>query len=147
LPVQHGLISKIRKKIYNILDKDETVKKTIGELLFWSSNRGRKFPIKSWDDPYFHLLADSEFVLCPAGDFDWSYRFFESMLCGAIPIAEVGCSVYNGFKYYTFSDLAGNLAWSEEFAIHNYNLCLERLTIPKDQLNNELEKLLMVGRV
>jgi hypothetical protein len=35
---------------------------------------------------YFQILRRSEFALCPAGDAPWSNRFFEAVMCRAIPI-------------------------------------------------------------
>jgi hypothetical protein len=35
---------------------------------------------------YFRVLAASQFALCPAGDLPWSLRFFEAIMCRAIPI-------------------------------------------------------------
>ncbi|SES69039.1 exostosin domain-containing protein [Thalassotalea agarivorans] len=112
----------------------------IGKLLLWSSDRGRNFPIKSWDNEYFKVLANSKFVLCPSGDYVWSYRFFESILCGAIPVIEEYCEAYNGFRFQYMSEKASNLKWSKEDAEYNFNLCVERLTIPQRDLDNEILK-------
>jgi hypothetical protein len=35
---------------------------------------------------YFEVLRRSEFTLCPAGDQPWSMRFFEAIMCRAIPV-------------------------------------------------------------
>ena len=45
-------------------------------------------------------MAKSKFVLCPNGDFIWTYRFFEAIACGAIPIIEDDLPLYDGFQYY-----------------------------------------------
>jgi hypothetical protein len=37
---------------------------------------------------FFEVLRRSRFALCPAGDAPWSNRFFEAVMCGAIPIVE-----------------------------------------------------------
>ena len=113
-----------------------------GEVVFWSSRRGRHFPGKSWDEEYFQLLARSQFVLCPTGDFVWTYRFFEAALCGAMPIIEKSCDAYAGFRYRTMADTAGDLTWRSEDAEHNYARCCELLTVPGDVLNEEVEALL-----
>ena len=113
----------------------------IGDIIFWSSTRGRTFPIKAWDKDYFDLLSNSTFVLCPNGDFIWTYRFFEAILCGAIPIIEDSCDLYDGFRFKTLNDNLAQLEYSKEDAEFNYNLCVERLTIPLTELNNEIKKL------
>lgn len=79
-------------------------------------------------------------MLCPSGDYVWSYRFFESILCGAIPVIEEYCEAYNGFRFQYMSEKASNLKWSKEDAEYNFNLCVERLTIPQRDLDNEILK-------
>lgn len=111
-----------------------------GEVVFWSSTRGRHFPGKSWDDEYFQLLAASRFVLCPNGDFVWSYRFFEAAMCGAIPIVQESCPAYDGFRFRTMDETAGSMEWSPEDADHNYHLALERLVVPTQELSDQIEQ-------
>jgi hypothetical protein len=138
LPVTDSFFNKKRSKIYNFFNIDSMVSKTIGDLIIWSSNRGRKFPIKSWDDDYFKVLGDSQFVLCPSGVCIWSYRFFESILCGAIPIVESNCEAYEGFRFKYMTDDAATFVWTKEDAEYNYNLCLERITISPELLKQTL---------
>lgn len=38
--------------------------------------------------PYFDILAQSQFTLCPGGDQPWSYRFLEAILARSIPIVD-----------------------------------------------------------
>ncbi len=102
-------------------------------LIIKSSQRGREFPIKSWDDVYYNSLAKSKFVLCPNGDWVWSYRFFESILCGAIPVVQDDCTLYEGFRYFRMSDDVDTLKWKLYDALYNYELCLERITMSIDQ--------------
>jgi hypothetical protein len=37
---------------------------------------------------YFEKMCQSKFVLCPAGDSSWSFRFYEVLMCKSIPIVE-----------------------------------------------------------
>ena len=113
----------------------------IGDLMLWSSTRGRTFPDKSWDQEYFDVLARSRFVLCPNGDFVWSYRFFEAILCGAIPVIEEYCDLYEGFVFQTMDDPVEDLSWDADVVEQNYALCVERISIPLSELNAELAKL------
>jgi len=114
----------------------------IGHLLLWSSTRGRVFPGKAWDEDYFKLMACAQFVLCPSGDFVWSYRFFEAVLCGAIPIVEESCPAYEGFRFHAFADDARPLVWSPEAAEANFALACNRLTVPLAELDAEVQRLL-----
>lgn len=135
LPNTNSLLYRLRKRVFSKIGLDYKVEVKIGDLLLWSSDRGRRFPIKAWDDQYFRVLANSKFVLCPSGDCIWSYRFFESILCGAIPIVEKSCEAYEGFRFFFFEDNAKEFEWRLDDAEHNYELCLKRLTIPKEDLN------------
>jgi Exostosin family len=35
---------------------------------------------------YYDQLQSTRFALCPDGDFPWTYRFLEAIMCGAIPV-------------------------------------------------------------
>lgn len=123
------------KQLLNIIMNHST----ISSIFIGSSNRGRKFPIKSWDTQYYNVLLCSKFILCPSGDFIWSYRFFEAILCGAIPIVEADCTAYKGFRYYMLSDKINSLTYTEEIINHNYKLCLERVSLSSSDINNEIK--------
>jgi hypothetical protein len=110
-----------------------------GDFVLSSSRAGRRFPEKAWDHPYIDTLAHSRFVLCPNGDSVWTYRFFEAAMCGAVPIIEEPCPLYEGFAYRTMAD--DDDTWSREMAEHNYALCAERLTVPRPELTQELRRL------
>ena len=138
-PMLHKLSNALRQKLSL---SPKSFSSQIGELNLWSSIRGRTFPIKSWDKEYFDLLARSRFVLCPSGDYVWSYRFFETILCGAIPVVEQSCEAYDGFIFKMMSDPIEDLKWSTDIVRHNYDLCIERISIPTDELNDELSLLL-----
>ena len=113
----------------------------LGDVTVWSSERGRRFPTKAWDAEYFQLLADSEHVLCPSGDYQWSYRFFEACLCGAIPIVEQASPLYDGFRYRLMTDRLDAAPWSAADAEHNYRACAARIVVPVDELDGELARL------
>ena len=38
---------------------------------------------------YFQTMKQSKYVLCPAGDSLWSFRFYEVLMCESIPIVEL----------------------------------------------------------
>jgi len=66
----------------------------IGVFDFTKSKRGfvpKEQPREKrayFDQQYFRVLRQSNFVLCPAGDAPWSMRFFETILAGSIPILQ-----------------------------------------------------------
>lgn len=108
--------------------------RTTGDLVIWNSERGRRFPVKAWDREYQELLGRSRFVLCPNGDFIWTYRFYEAAMCGAIPVVEDACPLYDGFRFYRMSDDPRELTWDPSIAEHNFALVRELLTVPPEGL-------------
>lgn len=110
-------------------------------VVFMVSDRGWCHPTKTWDPSYFQLLASSKFVLCPDGRYTWTYRFFESAMCGAIPIVQNECALYDGYRYYTMDDAFEEIEWKASDAHHNQKLCRERMTIAPDRLDAEIGRL------
>lgn len=138
-PIWHRALNRFRNWV-GLDPRSRSVE--VGELTLWSSRRGRTFPIKAWDDEYYRLLSHSQFVLCPSGDYTWTYRFFESVLCGAIPIVEENCEAYNGFFFYEMGNPVEKLEWSTDIVKRNYDKAAKKLSIKKSKLENEIDKLL-----
>jgi hypothetical protein len=141
IPITNKLYFRLKMKLLSNFSIKDFFAKQYGELFIWSSNRGRVFPKKSWDEDYYRILSNSKFVLCPSGDYTWTYRFFESILCGAIPVVEKKCDAYEGFIYRNMEENPNNFLWTIEDAVFNYQLCIEKITIPILDLNKELEVL------
>jgi hypothetical protein len=108
----------------------------------WDSDRGRTYPVKAWDDEYFHVLGRSQFVLCPSGDFTWTYRVFEAALCGGIPVAETSCEVYGDIRLRSLDEPASSLVWDAELAEHNQQAATRLVTAPREDLRAALVSLL-----
>lgn len=126
-------------KLYNYLFNKPNIQEIIiGDFYLWSSDKGRKFPYKSWDNEYYEVLSDSEFVVCPNGDFIWTYRFFEAIMCGAIPVVEDTCELYDGFKYRYMNENIENDKWSEQDAEFNFNLFIKRYVVNKYLFEKEI---------
>lgn len=83
------------------------------------SSRGRELPVKAWDQEYYDKLLENQFALCPDGDFIWTYRFFEAVMCGAIPIIENTCSLYTNFKCYDMKTPLDEIVYDQEMVNHN----------------------------
>jgi hypothetical protein len=98
------------------------------------SINGRFFPKKSLDVEYYQQMLNSKYVLCPNGDFVWTYRFFETVMCGAIPVIEDYCDLYEGFRYKTMDEDINDLIWTEEDVKHNFELCKLRLTLNDEDI-------------
>lgn len=133
-------------RIYSYITRDfaNNKKQTYPDigLCIYTSDLGRQFPIKVWDEDYYNFLATSRFVLCPDGDFVWTYRFFESILCGAIPVVENTCDLYDGFEYFSMNDPIERLVYSDEMAKHNFLKAQQMLTVPLEHLNQCLTETL-----
>jgi len=61
---------------------------------------------------YFETMRQSNFVLCPAGDAPWSFRFYEILMCKSIPIVESWHHTYRTkeesklkYKYLLFNNI------------------------------------------
>lgn len=145
LPRNDGWRQSLRRKLERLVGRRRTpatYKAEFGELVLWASESGRHFPTKIWDRDYYEQMAKAQFVLCPDGECVWTYRFYESVMCGAMPIVENPCPAYEGFQYATMADDPVQLEWSEAVAQANYERAKERLTISRDVLNREIGSLL-----
>ncbi|MEX2566456.1 MAG: hypothetical protein WD431_10980 [Cyclobacteriaceae bacterium] len=127
-------------RIFAILSKVFT---NFDRLLMTDSRRGREFPGKAWDDAYFRIQAQAEFIICPSGDVGcpWTYRFFEAMLCGAIPIVQSVSPCYEPFKFYTADQKPEEFIYDQQMVEHNFRQCEKHLTVPISELNKELTNL------
>ena len=99
-----------------------------------------------FDENYFLTLCDSKFCLCPGGDSPWSMRFYEAIMCKAIPIVYKVKESYRteaekklGYKFYLSSDK--NFIYIKDWANHNYNLFLKYHTLEfiNDNTSNEIQ--------
>ena len=79
---------------------------------------------------YFETMANSRFVLCPAGDTEWSFRFYETLICKSIPVVVSWHHTYRTaeesripYRYFLSSDLdrMNNIGEEEYQAMVNEN--------------------------
>src|SRR5262249_50584342 len=90
-----------------------------------------------FDDNYYKVMCQAEFTLCPAGDVNWSMRFYESLMCKSIPILldnhafRTASEAQHGYKvFYACDDhFKFSIAWAE----HNYKLFLKHHTLAESQ--------------
>jgi len=86
-----------------------------------------------FDFYYYSVMKQSKFALCPAGDAPWSIRFFEALMCKAIPVVKNHSETWRlleerdaGYIYYLADDLRG---YSHSAARHNYELFIKHHTV------------------
>lgn len=130
-----GLLTEKRKLVLDNYIKEHRLKPN--DWVIKNSKNGREFPMKAWDEQYFKTLANTQFCLCPNGDFVWTYRFFEAILCGAIPIVEDECDLYDGFTYYKMKDTKQPV-FSRKIQENNYRLAKERLFLSAQAIKSNI---------
>ena len=54
----------------------------------YNQSKNVQYRIVKENVKYFETMCQSKFVLCPAGDSTWSFRFYEVLMCKSIPIVE-----------------------------------------------------------
>ena len=95
----------------------------------YESDRGRNTKLKySLDKEYYKSLAETKFALSPTGGCDWSYRMFEAMACGAIPIlGDNDIDVFiKDYKYFRHSD---KKKYDIEDVHYNYEMLLKKVIL------------------
>ncbi len=90
------------------------------------------------------ILVICSFV--PVGILSGLIAFLNLLCVALLPIIEEDCQFYEGFRYFNMNDPISSLKWSEEDANYNYQLCFQRLTIPLDELNNEIDAIIADSR-
>jgi len=88
----------------------------------------------NFDDAYFSAMMRAKFAPCPGGDGPWSMRFYEALMCRAIPIVSWPRESYRSveesqldYKYYLADD--GPFVYRKDWAAHNYELFLKHHTL------------------
>jgi hypothetical protein len=69
---------------------------------------------------YFETMCQSKFILCPAGDTPWSFRFYETIMCKSIPIVECREHTYRTieeseiqYRYLLLTDDITNIKYDD----------------------------------
>ena len=69
---------------------------------------------------YFETMCQSKFVLCPAGDAPWSFRFYEVLMCKSIPIVESWHHTYRtkeeaniSYKYILYENIDNKINYDD----------------------------------
>ena len=58
------------------------------------SSKAAQFRIVNENKFYFETMCQSKFILCPAGDTSWSFRFYEVLMCKSMPIVQTWHHTY-----------------------------------------------------
>lgn len=65
------------------------------------TRRGRQKKYKYLDEEYYLEMSRYKYIFCPRGVFTWTYRFFEAVQVGSIPISKYSIPEYLDFFYLT----------------------------------------------
>jgi hypothetical protein len=108
---------------------------TLGKYDFTKSPKKyrHKSKFKNFDHQYFLPMKESKFVLAPAGDLPWSYRFYEAITCRAIPIVQSPQHSWINeyyrkipFNFYTLED---EFIYREDWAKENLELFIKHCVV------------------
>lgn len=95
----------------------------------FESRRGRDSKQKYKIDLYYYKgLCKSKYGLAPVNECPWSYRFFESIMCKAIPVLGKEEIDIHSNDYFYLRD-GGTFIYNEEKANENYLLFLNKNTL------------------
>ena len=67
-----------------------------------NQSRGVQYRVVEENRFYFETMCQSNFVLCPAGDSPWSFRFYETIMCKSVPIVITWHHTYRTAEEATF---------------------------------------------
>jgi hypothetical protein len=94
-----------------------------------ASQYGRECSTKyEFHEDYYKQLCASRFGLSPTGNCPWSYRFFESIMCDAIPILGDDDNDIFAHKYTVFRDSEPK-QWTVAACEQNFRLFLDHHTL------------------
>ena len=89
-----------------------------------------------FDTEFFDIMTKSMFCLCPAGDHPYSMRFYEAIMCKAIPIVNEKWETWRSeeeskldYKYYLTSQAP--FIYNKEWVNHNYDLFIKYHTLER----------------
>jgi len=126
------------KKQYNPMGVyDHTLKEPgfFPKKLWYSSKKYREANINKFDPHYFDIMSKSKFCLCPAGDAEWSMRFYESLLCKCIPIVLSQHHTYRSiyeqqlpYRFIQYTPDRVDYQYNTIDANHNYELFIRHHT-------------------
>lgn len=95
------------------------------------NNQSKKvqYRVISENKEYFETMCQSKYVLCPAGDAPWSFRFYETLLCKSIPIVESWHHTYRTkeeahipYKYVLYQNIENDTRYNDEYVHKNTNI-------------------------
>ena len=98
------------KKIYGFCPKN----------VYDNQSKKVQYRIVKENIDYFENMCRSKFVLCPAGDAPWSFRFYEVLMCKSIPVVESCHHTYRTkeeakikYKYVLYQNIKKDIIYDD----------------------------------
>lgn len=107
------------------------------KVYFHFTNRGRFIEHKYIDADYYKEMSNYKFVFCPKGDFVWTYRFFEAIQVGSIPICNYKDKLYDNFAIISGKAKQDSFP-SQNIIDSNIQLFVKKYTLNIDPSNYDL---------
>ena len=107
-------------KLLGSFDKTNVIKGYCPKKQIYNQSKQVQYRVIAENIDYFQTMCQSRFILCPAGDAPWSFRFYETLMCKSIPIVKTWHHTYrtreeSTLKYkYILSDSEMNIS-SEQY--------------------------------
>lgn len=122
--------SRINMILYKLFPKKSF--KTIyrkNNIMITFINNGRLEKFKYIDSKYYNLMLSSEHIFCFDGDYIWTYRFFEAIMCGCTPVIENFHGIYEGYFFITLADYKFDKYLTAAQKAHNLNMLINKHTL------------------
>ena len=122
--------------------RTKTLHQKLGNFDYTQNRKGfvpKELPVSErnyFDQFYYKILCRSKFTLCPAGDSNWSMRFYEAIACKSIPILQSeDCfrTEKESSLGYTFITVNQPATYDKEIAEKNYAIFKDNQTLCKVQ--------------
>jgi hypothetical protein len=106
-----------------------------------TQSRDAQYRIISENRFYFETMRKSLYVLCPAGDSAWSFRFYETLMCKSIPVVITWHNTYRTKEESNLQYIYVNLNHTEAARKNEYHV------LPRTSSENLTDKYKLISTV
>jgi hypothetical protein len=104
-----------------------------------TQSRDAQYRIISENRFYFETMRKSLYVLCPAGDSAWSFRFYETLMCKSIPVVITWHNTYRTKEESNLQYIYVNLNHTEAARKNEYHV------LPRKSSENLTDKYKLIS--
>lgn len=106
-----------------------------------TQSRDTQYRIISENRFYFETMRKSLYVLCPAGDSAWSFRFYETLMCNSIPVVITWHNTYRTKEESKLQYIYVNLNPTEAARKNEYHI------LPRNSSENLIDEYKLISTV